>query len=144
MVDYLEHIKFHICALESAPRGVLADFLKARPDVACEIFRGMSGPYSVMIKGEKETGEVVMALHDSEILAQAGLYLADFAEHHDNIVVSGTNAADFGNRMQRLVNADEKKCVQGYYVDDEAASRQGRPGDYRLAIEVIFEQDVAG
>ena len=84
----MEHIKFHICALESAPRGVLADFLKARPDVACEIFRGMSGPYSVMIKGEKETGEVVMALHDSEILTQAGLYLADFAEHHDNIVVS--------------------------------------------------------
>ena len=103
----------------------------------------MSGPYSVMIKGEKETGEVVMALHDSEILTQAGIYLADFAEHHDNIVVSGTNAADSGNRMQRLVNADEKKCVQVYYVDDEAASCQGRPGDYRLAIEVIFEHDVA-
>ena len=141
MVDFLERIKFHICALESASREVLEAFKQERPDVACEILSGTSGPYSVLIKEEKGREKVVMALYDSQILTQAELYIASYAELYDDIVITGINATRFGDNVQRLINSfDDNRSVQVYVTETEDSRK---PSDYRHSLDIMFERDVA-
>ncbi len=135
MVDFLEKTKFQIIALEGAPREVLADFLKNRPDAAREVLSGRSGPYSVMIKHDKDGKEIVMAHRDTEILTHAECYLADFIGSFDDVAISGAGADNFGNNVQHLIkNLDFYAGAQVYTTEYEKD-----PDDYRIYLSILVE-----
>lgn len=123
MVGWMEK-KFHICAIESASRKSLADFLKNKGDAARSVLSCMSGPYSVMTMTEGGEEEIVMALPDMMILSQAELYFASLARVYSEIIISGFDAERLGEGIKsHIENSDEVSDVQVLVVTNGEFSK---------------------